>query len=314
MSSITIQSFSPPITWPYGGSTATLRITYSANFLDSTSQAVIRGLYRTVDCTISAGVLLVPVVPLITTNDALVNPLVTCSAQFFDSRGAARDWLFQGFQLPQLLAPSCSIGALFTYNQGSALPGSNTEFFLDRDETVALITAMLDAAGILPATELALGIVRLRTAAVDASDPEVYGTNDPQARDALTIQGVVIDDTPPADENVLRYSALDGFAQWAANTVRGITPNTRTISAVDSAVATDDVLFLDPTSASFNLTFMLASTRSTPLTVKNIATNANAVNLVAAGADTIDGSSPLVLPAGVSMTFFPRTTTAWESI
>jgi hypothetical protein len=225
MSTLTILTFSPQITWPYGGSTATLRLKYSQNFTDSTGQPVLRGLYKDVPCTIAAGVLTVPQFTLITTNDALVNTLATCSAQFFDSNGTAREWLFQNFSIPQVLTPSANIGALFTYNQGTALVLPPT-FYLNRDETTALVIALLAVLGFGPATNVTLGTVRLRVAAANPADPEVYGTNDPLVRDALKLMGVLLDAlvATPADGNVLGFSA-------ASNTYKPLATATPSLHA-----------------------------------------------------------------------------------
>lgn len=208
MSSLIITTFQPQISWPYGGSTATLRIKYSANFTSSTGQAVLRGLFQNVPCTIAGGVLTVPEFSLITTNDAQINPLVTCSAQFIDSNQTPRDWLFQQFSIPQSLTPSCAIAALFDYNQGAALV-LPPDFYLDRDETVALITAMISAVGLAAATNLVLGIVKLSAAAADPANPVVWEQGDPNARDAQKWKGVDLDATmsAPADTNVPVFDA-----------------------------------------------------------------------------------------------------------
>lgn len=211
MSSLTIATFSPQIKWRHGGSTATLRFKYSADFTSSDGQPVLRGLYDEVACTITNGVVTVPEFPLITTNDAQVNRLATCTAQFIDSNSTPRDWLFQNFVIPQSLTPACAIATLFDYNQGSALVRPPT-FYLSRDETTALVTSMLASLGFGPATNLDLGIVRLRIAAADPDDPEVYGTNDPLVRDALKLMGIDLDATlaVPADTNVIGFDAASG--------------------------------------------------------------------------------------------------------
>src|SRR5688572_17071486 len=211
MSTLTILSFSPQVRWHFEGSTATLRIKYSDNFTDSAGQAVLRGLYQEVPCMIAGGVLTVPAFDLITTNDALDNRFVTCSAQLFDAGGSGKDWLFQQFSIPQSLTPSCSIAALITYNKGNALV-SPPNTYLTRDQTVALVTSMLAAVGLGPATELDQGLVRLRIAADNPSDPEVWGTNDPLVRDALKWQSIDLDATmnSPADTSVPVFDAVLG--------------------------------------------------------------------------------------------------------
>src|SRR5688572_3454211 len=209
MSTLTILSFSPQVRWHFEGSTATLRIKYSDNFTDSAGQAVLRGLYQEVPCMIAGGVLTVPAFDLITTNDALDNRFVTCSAQLFDAGGSGKDWLFQQFSIPQSLTPSCTIAALITYNKGNALV-SPPNTYLTRDQTVALVTSMLAPVGFGPATELDQGLVRLSVAADSPADPEVWGTNDPLVRDALKWQGVDLDAlmAAPAHTNVPVFDAV----------------------------------------------------------------------------------------------------------
>jgi len=239
MSVLTITTFQPQINWPYGGSTATLRIKYSANFTSSTGQPVLRGLFKDVPCTIAGGVLTVPDLTLITTNDALVNPLVTCSAQFFDSTGAGRDWLFQNFSIPQSLTPSASIGSLFTYNQGAALvlPPS---FYLNREQVVALVTTMLSALGFGPATDLVPGMVKLSIAANDPLNPAVWGTNDPRVRDALKLMGVELDSTlaSPADTNVIGFDATLGRFIAQATAIPALHAASHQNSGLDEIVVT----------------------------------------------------------------------------
>lgn len=167
MSVLTISSFIPQVSWPHGGSTATLRIKYSGDFVDSAGQQVLRGLHKDVACTIAAGVLTVPQFTLITTNDAQVNPLVTCSAQFFDSNASARDWLFQQFSIPESLTPTTNIGALAVYNLGISLV-LPPDFYLNRDEV----------------TSLALNLIAITTPALHASTHQNGGT------DEITVTGL----------------------------------------------------------------------------------------------------------------------------
>lgn len=147
MSNLSITGFSPQINWPWRGATATLRYQYSDDFVDSAGQVVLRGLFKDVPCTVAAGVLSVPTHSIITTNDALVNPLVTCSARFYDAN-TKRAWLFEQFSIPQVLTPSTTIGALEVYNQGNELV-LPPDAYLTRDQVVALFNLLIAAFGVL---------------------------------------------------------------------------------------------------------------------------------------------------------------------
>lgn len=222
MSQLTIAAFTPQVNWPFGGTTATLRIQYSADFQDSEGQQVLRELPKDIVCSVSGTVLTVPQFDLITTNDAQVNRLAKCSARFYDASNAPRAWLWQDFVIPQSLTPTTNIGALRDYNQGQSL-ARPPDFYLNREQTTALVTAMLANLGLGPATELIAGIVRLSLAAADPSDPQVWGINDPLVRDALKIMGVDLDSTlaTPADTNVIGYNATLGKFVAQATAIAG---------------------------------------------------------------------------------------------
>lgn len=216
MSTLIISSFSPQISWPYGGSTATLRIEYSADFVDSDGQLVLAGLYKDVPCTILDGVLTVPQFTVITTNDARVNPLVTCSARLYDHTGAKRDFVFNAlgntqFVIPQSLTPSTNISALTVYNLGASLV-LPPDAYLTLPETISLINSIFAGFGLGPATDLVNGIVRLSIAAADPAIPKVWGHNDPLVRDALKWIGLELDVTmaAPADTNVPVFDGVAG--------------------------------------------------------------------------------------------------------
>lgn len=119
MSTVQISAFQPGIAWHWGGATATLRYTYTSDFVDSTGTPILHGLYKDIACTIAAGVLSVPSHSILSTLDALVNPLVTLNAQFIDERGAKRSWLFQNYSV-STTTPT-TMGALEIFNQGSGL-------------------------------------------------------------------------------------------------------------------------------------------------------------------------------------------------
>lgn len=179
MSTVQISSFQPSISYHWPGTTATLRYTYSSDFVDSTGTPVMRGLYKDVPCTVAAGILSVPTHTIISTLDALQNPLVTLSAQFLDERGAKRpnSWLFQQFQVPT--PTPTTIGALIIFNQGSSLvlpPDS----YLNAQQVAALIALAVSGSGAPKMTDAIFGIGRLSLPAASAAAPIVVGDNDPR--------------------------------------------------------------------------------------------------------------------------------------
>lgn len=173
MSTITISAFQPLINWPWPGTTATLRYTYTSDFVDSTGAPVLHGLYKDITCTAAAGVLSVPSHTIISTLDALVNPLVTLNAQFLDERGAKRSWQFQNFQVPT--TTPTTIGALTIFNQGSSLV-LPPDWYLDAIQVQNLINI---AQGTLnDASDVVKGRTYLSVAPASASSPNAVGAND----------------------------------------------------------------------------------------------------------------------------------------
>lgn len=177
MTTLQISAFQPQIHWPFPGSTATLRYTYSADFVDSLGQVVLRGLYKDIPCTVAGGVLNVPSHTIIVTNNALRNRLVTLSAQFLDARRAKQSWLFQGFQIPEMLAPTTTMGDLFIYNLIQDLVNP-PDWYLNAVEVQNLINIAIGTLNF--ASDVIYGRVRLSVAPASAIDPIAVGTNDPR--------------------------------------------------------------------------------------------------------------------------------------
>lgn len=177
MSILTISAFQPQINWPHPGTTATLRYEYSADFVDSLSQIVLRGLYKDIPCTVAGGVISVPSHTIIATNDALVNPLVTLSARFLDERSSPRGWLFQQFQIPQMLVPITTMGGLFVYNLVKDLVNP-PDWYLSAIDVQNLINIAIGTLNF--ASDVIYGRTRLSVAPVSAIDPIAVGDNDPR--------------------------------------------------------------------------------------------------------------------------------------
>lgn len=213
MSELTISSFNPQISWPFPGATATLRYQYSADFVDSDNQPVLRGLYKDVACTVAAGVLSVPSHTVITTNDAVVNPLATLSAQLISARGN-KVWLFQQFSIPESLAPTTTIGDLEIYNQGSSLV-LPPDAYLTRDEVIALIATRLP--NVILASDVLLGLVRMSWPPDEPLEPIAWSMSDPRVgnvRGTLTAASVpVADGTQELIDSPITYDGIDTSIQ-----------------------------------------------------------------------------------------------------
>jgi hypothetical protein len=93
---------------------------------------------------------------------------------YSNSGRTKRNALFQNWRIGQSLTTSFSFEDLAIYNTATQ-PANPRPYYLDADAVNNLITSRLNA----PATTTQLGIVRIDTAAVDSSDPEVVGSNSP---------------------------------------------------------------------------------------------------------------------------------------
>lgn len=174
MSVVTISAFSPGINWHWGGSTATLRYTYTSDFVDSTGTPILHGLYKDVPCTIAGGVISVPSHTVISTLDALVNPLVTLNAQYIDERGAKRAWQFQNFQVPT--TTPTTMGALTIFNQGSSLV-LPPDWYLNAIQVQNLINIALGTLNHM--SDVVEGIGYSDVAPTVAIHPTLVGRNSP---------------------------------------------------------------------------------------------------------------------------------------
>jgi hypothetical protein len=121
ISSFPIDGFRRP------GTTAKLKIWFSANFETAEGLAVLGGpirsgsIYIEVDCTLNptTHVLTVDSFSLPTTNDSSVRN-VRASGLLYDASGAFVTYLFTNWVIPESLAPTCSFNALNLYNANAA--------------------------------------------------------------------------------------------------------------------------------------------------------------------------------------------------
>lgn len=183
MAVITISSFTRQPRSNFAGSTCTLRVWYSRDFIDSTGQSVAGGpdFYTPVSCTISSGVITVAAFTVYSTIDSQdPNPQsIQVFAQFYTSNNTRkRDQVFSengcptGWQVPSSLGASISYAQLVIYNQTSTIENPPRTFYT-ADQTNDAIEAALYA----PATTTQNGIGRINQNAVTAATPIFVGQN-----------------------------------------------------------------------------------------------------------------------------------------
>lgn len=233
MSVLTISAFQPGINWPYRGSTATLRYQYSSDFVNSSNVPVVRGFYKDVPCTIAGGILSVGSHTIQTTNDALRNRLATLSARFLDERGAPRDWLFQGFQIPEMLTPTTTMGDLFIYNLIQDLVNP-PDWYLSAVDVQNLINIAVGTLNF--ASDVIYGRTRLSVAPVSAIAPIAVGDNDP------------------------RVALLPDLLETGTDTLVAATPTT----VASALVAADSLILLLPEGDGFTGRLRVANGSITP--------------------------------------------------
>lgn len=210
----TISSFQLTPDWRYGGSTAKLRLYYSESFVDSESRPVVggavgsSGFYEEVDVTIASFVATVAQFQLVTTEDS-DHPNVKVTGVLYDSAGGMRDVIFE-WSVPSnsTLASPATFAQMEAYNDRRS-PLNLPVFYQTQPQVIALVNAILAGLGFGPATNLALGTVKLSAVAVDPANPVVWEQGDPNARDAQKWKGVDLDSTmeAPADTNVPVFDA-----------------------------------------------------------------------------------------------------------
>jgi hypothetical protein len=227
----TISSFVLTPDWHYGGSTAKLRLYYSDSLVDNEQRSVVggavgsQGFYKEVDITIASLVATVAQFTVVTTEDS-DHPNAKVTGVLYDSNGTRRDTLFEWSVPSNSNIASPTIFAVMEAYNDRRSPLNLPVFYQTQPQVVALVNAILAQLGFGPATNVTLGTVRLRVAAANPADPEVYGTNDPLVRDALKLMGVLLDAlvATPADGNVLGFSA-------ASNTYKPLATATPSLHA-----------------------------------------------------------------------------------
>lgn len=166
----------------YPGSTCELRIWASQTFTANDGTTVMGGapgsgaFYKSVPCTISAGVITISAFTIYATTDAIDNQLVTYTAIFYDSKGVKRDTFFSNFRVPISLGNSITWAQLRLHMAGQQ-PWRDTNVYT-RTQVDLLVSQV---AGVnSKATTTTEGINKVSVAPVDAAHPIAVETGDPR--------------------------------------------------------------------------------------------------------------------------------------
>lgn len=196
---------------------AVLRWAYNRSFLTSDNiqinwGTISSGFAVTTPCAIADGLLTVEQdTQLWTTDDAQdISPLsIFISAWLLTPRGQLIQQLLIAnkaqWVVPSSLAPSTSWAEFSNYNQAAALYYYNPNYY-NAPQTDAQIR---NFAATNYASDTHLGGVYTSVPPAIASQPVAWITDDPLVRDATSIQGVVVDDTPPLDRQVPTFNAAN---------------------------------------------------------------------------------------------------------
>lgn len=261
---------------------AIIRWAYNRSFLTSENIQVNWGTLSSgfaieTPCAIASGLVTVDQDTLLwTTDDAQdINPLsIGVSAWLLSSRRVLLQQLTIANKamwiVPSSQIPTTSWAEFSNYNQANALFYTNPTYY-NAPQTDFQIR---NYASTNYATDAHLGGVFLSVPADIATDPVVWGANDPLVRDAIVLQGVDVSATVPSDGQVLTYNQANN--DWEPANAGSGTGNviSNEISSVDGQVTVasgtggktikfqTDVVREIPTGAinSSNLVFTLAHT------------------------------------------------------
>lgn len=182
---LTVSSFQI-IDYQRPGTTASIRVWYSENFIRSDGVSIVGGAagsgptFKTVLCSVnpSTHILTVPSFTLSVTNTSSV-PNVRATGILYDGSGARVAIYFANFIIPSQLAPSTTYGSLVAYNGGNPRPPGPT--YPTTDQVMVLINA---AVGTLnDASDSVKGRTKISVPAASASNPIAVGDNDPRANE-----------------------------------------------------------------------------------------------------------------------------------
>lgn len=147
MTQINVNSFDrlTPL-WKFGGSTCTLKLYYTKEFVDSGNNIVLKGSldnpHQSITCTIASQVITIPPITITSTEDGTPSTS-SLTGVFFDTTGTRRLTFFSKFRIP--VTTPTTWPALFIHNQPSiVLPDeyyTKTQVELLIDQEIAAATA-----------------------------------------------------------------------------------------------------------------------------------------------------------------------------
>lgn len=166
--------------WQRPGTTATLRIWFSGEFRDTNGVMVTPGngtssFYQIVPCTVNPTTHVVTIPPFTLPSTLDGTPATVLSyGRLYDEGGAPREFLWTGWSLSNL-PTSLPFNSWFIFNQGSSL-SNPPDFYLNRQEVIALIDSLLGLAsqGIL--SEIPVGVIDGVNATFALSQTPVTGS------------------------------------------------------------------------------------------------------------------------------------------
>ena len=212
---ISATTTNPSTTYP--GSTCTLRLYSSISYASSDGTVVMAGttgsgsFFKSVDCTIAAGIISIPSFTIPSTSDGLDLGTARYTAVFFDSDGVQRDVWLDSFVIPTSLVSPTTWAALRIYKYGNQPLRDTTVYTKDQTNAqIALANGTLN-----DASNAIKGRSRLSVAPVLASDPIAVGNNDPRLTGSPT------------------YASSSYASLNAAVTAIGSTPGTLFIEAAN---------------------------------------------------------------------------------
>lgn len=251
---VTVSSFALN-NWRYGGTTASLRMYASNQFVTSDSKTVVasprvldQSFYAKVNCTISGTTITCPTFVIDSTTDSS-NPNARYQFVFWDYRNERKDSI-GNIRVPATPNPT-TLSALLLYNQSDIVADLSTTY--SKAEIDALLADLSTAPN---ASEVIFGKSKLTVAPVDPNNPLAVGDNDPRLADlpvadsSTTVKGKVKLTTAPTDPaNPLAVSNTDpritkslslDYSNSLASAVSSIGSSTNTLLLVsqDTTVST----------------------------------------------------------------------------